>query len=281
LAQFFSDLDPVSLSLKQILHAVGAPLKHVWSRASAMHRLTAAALFGYTLLVSMLAANAADLPDRSQTGDAISNQLNRNQFSGASKASPGTTTRSSLATDQVGILFLRGDGGDPKELRVEDDTLVLIAARDGSGNVYQNGRLVDVNSAIQESAGQIALAMFRASAGAQVPISQLPVPAQKALSRFSETGVKPRVMFARIINREDTAKVSDIRAIQIRALDASARVPAPTEMVDLVRTAMRTFGLKSDVCDNSVDRRCNQPGVREAFAQIKRDEALQRLAEPR
>lgn len=176
---------------------------------------------------------------------------------------------------------MRGDGGDPKELRVADDTLVLIAARDGSSNVYRNGHLVEVDPAIQESAGQIAVAMFRAPAGAQVPISELPVPAQKALSRFSETGVNPRVMFARITNREDTAKVSDIRAIQIRSFDASARVANRTDMVDLVRTAMRTFGLKSDVCDNSVDARCNEPGVRGAFAQIKREEAFQRLAEPR
>ena len=176
-----------------------------------MRRLTSAALCSCTLLVSMLAANASDLPDRSQTGGAISNQPNRNQLLKASKASLGTSTRSSLATDQVGILFMRGDGGDPKELRVADDTLVLIAARDGSSNVYRNGHLVEVDPAIQESAGQIAVAMFRASAGAQVPISELPVPAQKALSRFSETGVNPRVMFARITNREDTAKVSDIR----------------------------------------------------------------------
>ena len=246
-----------------------------------MRRLTSAALCSCTLLVSMLAANASDLPDRSQTGGAISNQPNRNQLLRAFKASLGTSTRSSLATDQVGILFMRGDGGDPKELRVADDTLVLIAARDGSSNVYRNGHLVEVDPAIQESAGQIAVAMFRASAGAQVPISELPVPAQKALSRFSETGVNPRVMFARITNREDTAKVSDIRAIQIRSFDASARVANRTDMVDLVRTAMRTFGLKSDVCDNSVDARCNEPGVRGAFAQIKREEAFQRLAEPR
>src|SRR5438105_8599873 len=38
-----------------------------------------------------------------------------------SRASPGTSKSSSLATSQVGILFLRGDGGDPKELQVEKD----------------------------------------------------------------------------------------------------------------------------------------------------------------
>jgi hypothetical protein len=45
--------------------------------------------------------------------------------------------------------------------------------------------------------------------------------------------------------------------------------------------AMRTFELKSDVCDNSLDARCNRPGVREAFAQIKREEALQRASASR
>jgi len=217
----------------------------------------------------------------SQIGGDISNQLNRKLVSSASKPSLGTPTRSGLTTVQVGVLFFRGDGGDPKELRVEDDTLVLIAARDGSGYVYQNGYPVDIHPAIRESAGEIAVAMFRTSTGAQMPISELPVPAQRALSRFSETGVKPRVMFARITNREDTAKVADIRATQILSADTWARVADRTGTVDLVKTTMRTFGLKSDVCDNSVDSRCNRPGVREAFAQIKREEAFGRLAAQR
>jgi hypothetical protein len=42
--------------------------------------------------------------------------------------------------------------------------------------------------------------------------------------------------------------------------------------------AMRMFDLKSDACDNSLDSRCDQPGVREAFAQIKREETLQQRA---
>jgi hypothetical protein len=176
---------------------------------------------------------------------------------------------------------LRGDGGDPKGLRVESDTLVFIAVRNGSGSVYQNGYAVDVDPAIQESAGQIAVALFRASVGTSVPISDLPAPAQKALSRFSETGAKPHVMFARITSREDTAKVSDIRATKILGLDVSARTANRTDMVDFVRSAMHTFGFKSDACDNSTDPRCNHLGVREAFAQIKRAEALRSLAEPR
>ena len=157
-----------------------------------MRTLRAAALFGCTSLVLMLTANASDLPDRSRPYGETSSQLSRSQISGTPRASPGTATSSSLATNQVGILFLRGDGGDPKELQVENDTLVFIAVRDGSGSVYQNGYTVDLDPAIQASAGQIAVALFQASAGTPVPISDLPAPAQMALSRFSETSAKPR-----------------------------------------------------------------------------------------
>ena len=152
-----------------------------------MRRPRAAGLFGCTSLVLMLAANASDLPDRSRAYGETSSQ-SRSLTSGTSQASPGTSA--SLAANQVGILFLRGDGGDPKGLRVESDSLVFIAVRNGSGSVYQNGHAVDVDPAIQESAGQIAVALFRASVGTPVPISDLPAPAQKALSRFSETGAK-------------------------------------------------------------------------------------------
>jgi len=72
-----------------------------------MRRLTSAALFSCTLLVSTLAANTSDLPDRSQTGSAISNQPNRNQPLRASKASLGTSTRSSLDGIAVGLFSLR------------------------------------------------------------------------------------------------------------------------------------------------------------------------------
>src|SRR5437868_11828517 len=126
-----------------------------------MRRPRAAALFGCTSLVFctslvlMLTANASDLPDRSRAYGETSSQLSRSQISGTPRASPGTSKSSSLATNQVGILFLRGDGGDPKELQVENDTLVYIAVRDGSGSVYQNGYAVGLDPAIQASAGQI------------------------------------------------------------------------------------------------------------------------------
>src|SRR5438045_7188408 len=156
-----------------------------------MRRPRAAALFGCTSLVFctslvlMLTANASDLPDRSRAYGVTSSQLSRSQISGTPRASPGTSTSSSLATNQVGILFLRGDGGDPKELQVENDTLVYIAVRDGSGSVYQNGYAVGLDPALPASAGQIAVALFQASADKAIPISDLPLPAHKALIHFT------------------------------------------------------------------------------------------------
>ena len=82
-------------------------------------------------------------------------------------------------------------------------------------------------------------------------------------------------MFARVTSREDTAKVSEIRAKKIQVMAASLDVAHPRDVVELVRTAMRTFGFKSDACDGSSDVRCDQPGVRDAFEQIKREESRQ------
>jgi hypothetical protein len=87
-------------------------------------------------------------------------------------------------------------------------------------------------------------------------------------------------MFARIVTREDTSKVSHIIVGKILMLDASSRAASRTDVVDLVRTAMRTFGLKSDVSHNAADSRCNYPGVRE-FETINSEEALQQRAEQR
>src|ERR1700731_2103178 len=43
--------------------------------------------------------------------------------------------------EEVGILLLRGDAGDPKGLRLEAlDNLVFIARRNGAGNAYQHGK---------------------------------------------------------------------------------------------------------------------------------------------
>jgi len=240
-----------------------------------------AVLFGCISILLPLVTTAGELPDRTRARGDSAAQLNRQQLSRTSEEPIATPAKSNGGGEQVGVLFLRGDGGDPKEVRVGEDTLVLVTTRDGSSRVYQNGRPIDVQPAIQESASQIAVGLFRSTEGAQVPLSELPMPARKDLSQLTETGVKPQVMFARIVTREDTAKVSDIRASKILMLDSSARAASRTDIVDLVRTAMRTLGLKSDVCDSSEDSRCNYPGVREAFQMIKREEALQRRAEQR
>ena len=245
-----------------------------------MCRLAAAlVLLGWISLLVAPVTHASELTRHTISRGDVADRLNREQL-----PRPGTpaaeSVRSRRAAEPIGILFLRGDGGDPKELRVDaEDNLIFIVQRNGEGRAYQNGRQIDINPAVKESASQIAMARFGAP-GAQVPQSEVSVAAQAALSRFMANGVKPHVIFTHTASREDTAKVSDQRAAKIMALEASGTVHL-NDTVELVRMAMRTFELKSDVCDNSLDARCNRPGVREAFAQIKREEALQRASASR
>ena len=71
-----------------------------------------------------------------------------------------------------------------------------------------------------------------------------------------------------------TLFAADGMLAKILAMEASAQRDQ-ADLVNLIRMAMRMFDLKSDACDDSLDTRCDQPGVREAFAQIKREETLQ------
>jgi hypothetical protein len=245
-----------------------------------MCRLAAALVLpGWTSLLIVPVSNAKESTRHTNPRGDIADRLNRQQLS--RPATPAAeAVRSRGATEPIGILFLRGDGGDPKELRVDaEDNLIFIVRGNGEGRAYQNGRQIDIDPAVKESASQIAMARFDAP-GAQVPQSELPTAAQAALSRFTANGVKPRIIFVHTASREDTARVSDQRAAKIVALGAHRTVHL-NDMVELLRMAMRTFGLKSDVCDNSVDARCNRPKVREAFAQIKHEEALQRASASR
>ncbi|MBV8494484.1 MAG: hypothetical protein JO162_13535 [Alphaproteobacteria bacterium] len=179
------------------------------------------------------------------------------------------------AVDEVGILILRSDGGDPKELRPDNfGNIIYIARRNGDGRAYRYGRPIEVNPAVKESASQIAAAQFGAPAEAPVALSALPSSAQYALRQFEPSNVTPRILFAHATSRVDTARVSDKLASRLLSLEASANSNR-ADMVALVKAAMQMFGLKSDVCDNSADERCNEPGVREAFAQIKSEEAQQ------
>jgi hypothetical protein len=171
-----------------------------------------------------------DPMQQASIGPDLTGRLNGAQPSGPAAAATGPTTNmpAAVAAEEVGILFLRADGGDPKELRADSgSTLVFVARRDGEGRAYRNGREVGLEAAVKESAAQIALAQFGAATGGEIAVSAL---------------------------------------------------PATAHIVALVKTAMQMFGLKSDACDNSEDARCNEPGVRDAFAQIKREEAQQRAS---
>ena len=99
--------------------------------------------------------------------------------------------------------------------------------------------------------------------------------AQAALTRFAAGRSAYTLVFAQTTSREDTARASERRATKITAFGTSSSAAERRDIVELVKSAMLVFGLKSDACDKSGDPRCDQPGVREAFAQIKREELAQ------
>lgn len=228
--------------------------------------LTSTALLAW---LAIFAAAAADAKEPAQHQPV--------QQASAGNAPATAAANPAAAVDELGILILRSDGGDPKELRPDAfDNLVYVARRNGEGRAYRNGRPVEINPLVKESAAQILAAQFGAPVRGEVAVSGLPVSAQYALRQFEPSNVMPRILFAHFASRVDTAQVSDRIAAKLLALKASANGRA--DLVALVKTAMQMFGLKSDACDNSQDERCNEPGVREAFAQIKREEAEQRTA---
>jgi hypothetical protein len=234
-----------------------------------------AVLLAWIAILMAPAANAAEPAREVGAQSNVADRLNHQQAA----AAPATyLPRPGAAAEDLGILFLRSDGGDPQELRLDDrSNLIFIARRNGEGRAYWNGREIGINDALRESAGQIAVAQFAAATGAEIPLSRLPAAAQDALRQFSGNGGPARILYSHATSRKDTGWVSDKRATKILAMEASAN-GGRNDLVALVKTAMRMFDLKSDACDNSLDSRCDQPGVREAFAQIKREEALQRTA---
>ena len=150
-----------------------------------MYRLTTVALLGCVITCIALGASATEIAHSRNTQNSIANRLNQKQlsemkgeqFSPAAVGSP-KSARSDTDFTEIGILFLRGDGGDPKALRVDNSTLMYITGRTGVGRTYQNGREVEINPAVKESAVQIAMQQFLAPAGAKLLFKELPAMAQ-------------------------------------------------------------------------------------------------------
>src|SRR5438270_12655017 len=90
-------------------------------------------------------------------------RLNPAQPSGpaAGAATAPTSNAPAAVAEEVGILFLRADGGDPQQLQADSgSTLVFVARRDGEGRAYRNGREIGLEAAVKESAAEIALGQF-------------------------------------------------------------------------------------------------------------------------
>ncbi len=152
-------------------------------------------------------------------------RLNPAQPSGpaAGAATAQTSNAPAAVAEEVGILFLRADGGDPQQLQADSgSTLVFIARRDGEGRAYRNGREVGLEAAVKESAAEIALAQFGAATSGEIAVSTLPAGAQAALRQYPAAGVSLRIVFSHMTNRADTGRVSDQRAAKILALETSA-----------------------------------------------------------
>jgi len=235
-------------------------------------RASGAVLLAWIAIFMTTPANASET-----ARDGVADSLNHRQL--ALAATPvAQSSPAAAAAEDVGILFLRSDGGDPQQLRADDrSNLVFIARRNGDGRAYRNGREVEINPVLKESAGQIAVAQFGGPADTEVPLSRLSAAAQEALRQFQGNGTTPRILYSHLASRTDTGGVSDWRAAKILAMEATAQRDQK-DLVPLIKMAMQMFDLKSDACDNSLDSRCDEPGVREAFAQIKREEAQQRTA---
>jgi hypothetical protein len=121
-----------------------------------MCRSTAAVLLGWIAVFITTPTSADELTRRTHSRGNIADQLNHEQLSRPAVSRNPVSLR--LATEPIGILFLRGDGGDPKALRVDaEDTLIFVVQRNGDGRAYQNGRQVDIDPAVKESATQIAV----------------------------------------------------------------------------------------------------------------------------
>jgi len=240
-----------------------------------------------TLAVSMSSTAQADRVDYAAHPDRnVANQPNRGHlahYKNRRAASAKTARARSISApdpipaDVVSIVVFRGDGGDPRGLRIDDPAnfIYAVSGIGGEDHVYQNGREVRINPMLRKGVKQIALSE-RGALDTALPAATFPPSLAAVLSQFGTNGVAPREVRVHIVTRQDTARVADAQAREMLALEAQAQVAlAHGQMRELVKMVMRNYGLKSDACDNSRDERCDRPGVREAFAEIKREEAGQ------
>src|ERR1044072_2393949 len=103
-----------------------------------MYRLTTVALLGCVVNLGAFGAPAAEIAHNKNTQNSIANRLNHKQLSEIKreKFSPAVvgsskSARSDADLTEIGMLFLRGDGGDPKALRVDDSTLMYVTGQTG------------------------------------------------------------------------------------------------------------------------------------------------------
>ena len=92
-----------------------------------MRRLTIAGFLSCVIAWPTLAA-----------ADELANSLNRKELfriEGKILTHVGSPETERRATDgsEIGILYLRGDGGDPQQVRADDSPLIYITRRTGPG----------------------------------------------------------------------------------------------------------------------------------------------------
>jgi hypothetical protein len=180
-------------------------------------------------------------------------------------------------TNDLGIVVFRSDGSDPKGLSTEDpNSLIYVGMRNGTGRVYGQGREIQINPAIRESVKRIAGVQFDLRTDGNISSLSLPAPAQDAVKQVRSSGSVPRLVFFHVATREDTSSIAEMFAATVSVIEKSLQSGDHSGMVGFVRQMMQMYELKSSACDNNPDPRCERPGVREAFLQIKREEASRR-----
>src|SRR5438094_6897035 len=107
-------------------------------RGSIGRQASGAVLLAWIAILMVPAANAAEPAREVGAPGDVADRLNHQQ---AAAAPAAYLPRPGAAAEDLGILFLRSDGGDPQELRIDDrSNLIFIARRNGEGRAYWNGR---------------------------------------------------------------------------------------------------------------------------------------------